>query len=436
MIKRLALFSFLALWQFSCRQSDSPDLSQGPHSVRLVHDDSGYHILKNGKRVFIKGALGHSHLRQLKAIGGNTINVYNEYLSKELFAQADSLGLYVAVTLNLGRPFQGADYSDKSFVGRQRERVDSIVNLYKNEPALLFWVIGNEMHLELDLAPDVWKEINTLSKRIHELDPGHLTTTNIAGFDRKQLVQAKYFCNDIDFLSFNAHHRNYVLQRETRNILWGWEGAYLITEWTGPVYWHEMPNTSWGAPVEPNSSVKAEAMAHNYHIAIERDSTKCLGGFVFYWGEKQERTHTMFSLILDGKYKTPGLEVLQYFWQKQNPANYAPRIKSFQIDNEQNPNAIQLRRSSVYDLVLNVYDAEGDSLKTKIELYKEGDYAGIFGGDFEKRPARLLVQTFDGAPEKIPFTPPQNEGPYRVFVYVYDKESVSTANIPFYVLPM
>lgn len=436
MIKRLGLIYLLVFWQFSCRQPDNSHKPDIRSSVRLIHDNKGYHILKNGNPVFVKGALGHSNLEELKAIGGNTINIYHEYLSKELFKKADSLGLYVAVTLNLGRPFQGADYLDSAFLEKQRHQVDSIVNTYKSEPALLFWIVGNEMHLELDWAPEVWKEINSLSKRIHKLDPDHLTTTNIAGFERKHLFQAKYYCDDIDFLSFNAHHRNYVLQRETRNVLWGWEGAYLITEWTGPVYWHEMPNTTWGAPVEPSSTAKAKDMAHNYHIAIERDSAHCLGGFVFYWGEKQERTHTMFSLILEGKYKTQGLEVLQYFWQGREPQNHAPQINGFYVDKEQNPYSLQLRRNSEYDLVLDALDPDNDSLTTKIEMYKEGDYAGIFGGDFEKKPERLSEQTFPGAPKKIPLSPPQTEGPYRVFVYVYDKDKVSTANIPFYVLPL
>jgi hypothetical protein len=435
MIKQIIVFSFLALLQVGCRQADDRILSASPKGVHLVYDQGRHYLVKNGKRVFVKGALGHSHLRDLKEIGGNTINVYHEYLTRQLFDEADSLGLYVAVTLNLARPAQGANYSDTLFIKKQRHLVDSIVNTYKEEPALLFWIIGNEMHLGLEWAGDVWQEINTLSKRVHALDPDHLTTTNIAAFDRKHLFQVKYYCGDIDFLSFNAHHRNYVLQRELRNILWGWDGAYLITEWTGPVYWHEMQKTSWGAPAEPSSSEKAKMMAHNYHIAIERDSSKCLGGFVFYWGEKQERTHTMFSLILEDRYKTQAFEVLQYFWLGGNPENYSPRIETFKFDKEENPLALQLRRGSVYDLIIKTNDPDGDSLWTKIEVYKEGDYKDIFGGDFEIKPEQVFTESYRGAPDRIAFTTPENEGPFRVFLYVYDQENVATANIPFYVLP-
>ncbi len=438
MFKAINLFFFAAVTFQSC--THAPDGGTGlthanSKAVKLMYEDGRYSLVKGGKRVFVKGALGHSHLNYLKEIGGNTINVYHDRLSRKIFHDADSLGLNVAVTLNLGRPYQGANYDDTVFVNAQRHMVDSIVTLYKDEPALLFWIIGNEMHLEMDWSGNVWEEVNTISTRIHRLDPDHLTTTNIAAFDRKQLFQVKYFCTDIDFLSFNAHHRNYLLQRELRNILWGWNGAYLITEWTGPVYWHEMSKTTWGAPLEPSSTAKTEMFAHNYHIAIERDSTYCLGGFVFYWGEKQERTHTMFSLILDEYYKTQPLEVLEYFWQGKGLKNYSPRITSFGITGQDGQDAIQLHNNSSYNLSLQVNDPESDSLWMKIEIYREGKYDNIFGGDFEQKPEKISWQVYPDVADKISITTPREEGPYRVFVYIYDKEYVATANLPFYVLP-
>ncbi|MEO7991215.1 MAG: glycoside hydrolase family 2 TIM barrel-domain containing protein [Chryseolinea sp.] len=436
MIKHITILLVLGLVQFGCEQADDSASIRTQAAVRVVKINGQYQLLKNGKHVFVKGALGHSHLDYLKEIGGNTINVYHQYLTKEIFDQADSLGLYVAVTLNLARPFQGADYSDTLFLNAQRHMVDSIVSAYKDEPSLLFWIIGNEMHLKLFRADDLWREVNSISKRIHQLDPDHPTTTNIAAFERKQLIQVKYLCNDIDFISFNAHHMNYVLKRETRNLLWGWDGPYLITEWTGPVYWHEMQSTSWGAPVEPSSTMKADVMAHNYYIAIKRDSANCLGGFVFYWGQKQERTHTMFSLFLDDHYKTQAFEVLRYFWQGSKPKNYAPRINKFEIEDEKNPNAVHLRQRSLYNLTLIAKDPDGDSLRTKIEVYREGEYTNIVGGDNEIRPQLVSTQTLKGEPDRIPYTSPDSEGTYRIFVYVYDKENVATANIPFYVLPL
>jgi hypothetical protein len=80
-------------------------------------------------------------------------------------------------------------------------------------------------------------------------------------------------------------------------------------------------------------------------------------------------------------------------------------------------------------------DPNNDRLTYKWEVLPEGRNFGR-GGDREDRPASLsgLVQA--------PYQPqttlqaPAGQGPYRLFVYVYDgRNKVATANIPFLVEP-
>ena len=60
------------------------------------------------------------------------------------------------------------------------------VREYKDHPALIIWVIGNELNMEKN--PKVWDAVNDLSKKIHQIDPNHPTTTPLAGF-KQDLVQ-------------------------------------------------------------------------------------------------------------------------------------------------------------------------------------------------------------------------------------------------------
>ena len=55
---------------------------------------------------------------------------------------------------------------------------------YKDHPALLAWIIGNEANLRFK-NPKVFDAINDISKMIHQVDPNHPTTTALSGFDAR-----------------------------------------------------------------------------------------------------------------------------------------------------------------------------------------------------------------------------------------------------------
>jgi hypothetical protein len=56
------------------------------------------------------------------------------------------------------------------------------------------------------------------------------------------------------------------------------------------------------------------------------------------------------------------------------------------------------------------------------------------GGDKEEKPAEVKGLKNKQVQDKLYFQAPEQEGPYRLFIYVYDKRGGGAhANIPFYV---
>jgi beta-galactosidase/beta-glucuronidase len=56
------------------------------------------------------------------------------------------------------------DYNDKEAVQKQQEEVLLLVKQFKNNPAVLFWVIGNELDFippDKVCNPKVWDAVNS-----------------------------------------------------------------------------------------------------------------------------------------------------------------------------------------------------------------------------------------------------------------------------------
>jgi hypothetical protein len=328
-----------------------------------------------------------------------------------------------------GRGYFGFDYDDEEAVAAQLERLRAEVEKYKDHPALIIWGIGNELNLGAT-NPRVWDAVNGISEMIHEIDPNHLTTTMLAGVSPELVHEIKTRAPDLDLLSVQMYAGIADLPRRMAES--GWDGPYMVTEWGATGHW-EVPQTPWGAPIENNSSVKADRYLERYQTAIASNTTNLLGSYVFLWGQKQERTPTWYGLFLPTGEATEVIDVMHFVWNGEWPENRAPRLESATLDGRTAYDGIHLDAGLSYPAEVASTDPDGDELTYLWEVREESG-AITEGGDDEEVPQLISGVIDQPASPRITLTAPHEPGAYRLFVYVFDgRGSAAHANIPFHV---
>lgn len=401
-----------------------------PVKVIIRKDDSSFQLVRGGSIYFVKGAGGSVYPDRIKAYGGNSIRTWGTNNAGKVLDSAQKYGLTVLMGLDVARERHGFNYDDTAAVRNQLNRLRAEVLKYKDHPALLAWGIGNELNLQYKNS-NVWNAVNDISKLIHQLDPNHPTCTVLAGIRKEQVDLIRERSPDIDFLSINTYGGLATLPATVRAC--GWPGAYMVTEWGPTGHWESL-TTEWKSAIEETSSEKAAVYKTRYEYGIERDKERCLGSYVFLWGQKQERTPTWYGIFTDKGEESEVVDVMQYLWSRQWPINKAPHIYSFQLNGGISLDNIYLAPGAEVNLLAVSADPDRDKLIYRYEVLPEPSQLSA-GGDFEARPQAIENSVRAGTADgQATLTVPSKEGAYRVFVYVSDgHNNVATANVAFYV---
>ena len=407
----------------------------GAIPVEIKKQGGTYQLFRGGQAYEVKGAgLEFSDVSVFASHGGNSFRTWRtdngQSTGMEVLDEAGRNNVTVAMCIEIGRERHGFDYDDEQAVARQLEYARGEVLKYRNHPALLTWVIGNEANLHFK-NPRVFDAINDISKMIHELDPNHPTTTALAGIDAGLADLIGQRAPDLDFVSIQMYGEIVKLPQYIEEM--GFDQPYMVTEWGAVGHW-EVPKTSWGAPIEQNSSEKAANYLKSYRIAIESDPDKLLGSYVFLWGQKQERTPTWYGMFLEDGTETETIDVMQYVWTGYWPENRTPGVANMLLDSKNANQSITLHAGGTFDASIDAKDHDGDMLRYRWEVMRESETAKT-GGDREQIPGKLpgLLQADNSG--KAVMRAPTKPGAYRLFVYVHDdKGHAGHANIPFLVV--
>lgn len=400
-------------------------------SVQLIGNATdGYQLTVDGVPFFVKGAgLEFGQLASLKDAGGNAFRTWRVDNGTrdaiDILDEAEALGLKVCMGLDIARERHGFDYDDAKAVAAQNDQMMIDVMRLKDHPALLMWGLGNELNLRATNNA-VWDAIEDLASCIKEVDPNHPVTTMLAGIDKPTVTAIAERAPSLDFLSFQIYGEMDRLPEILNSA--GYDGPYQITEW-GPTGHWESPETSWQRPFEPSSTQKASDISRRYQEVILADSKRCLGAYLFLWGQKQERTPTWYGVFLASGERTESVDVMEHAWTGEWPLHRAPQIQSLRLNNACAPDDVigkvnDLLQANV-DIKYTDHCTVSWRVREEVTLDLQSD-----GGDFEPTPPTVAsnLDTQNTAFEFSLSAP----GYYRLFCQVdTPHQSSAVANIPF-----
>jgi hypothetical protein len=407
--------------------------AQGGSVVRLVRQDAGWRLWRNGAPYFIRGAVtgpGGS-LDALREAGGNSIRTHAGALD-----DAQRRGFTALVGLPLGNPRKGFDYADTEKVEKQFSRVREIVRQYRRHPALLLWNLGNEPEIHTTPAQRVplWREANRLAAMVKSEDPDHPVMVVVGGQYADMLHELNEYCPALDLVGLNSYAQMLTLPADIARHQW--TRPYVVTEFGPRGHW-QVPKTPWRIPIEDDAAAKAEFYRRAYEHAVSGQPA-CLGSYVFYWAHKQEKTHTWYGMFLPDGSRTPAIDTMTFLWTGRWPANRSPAL---------GPDKLRVTRAdgATPDVpglfppgarlacALDVTDPDDDPLRITWELRPDVADNPNVGGDWEPSveplPGAVVSMADSGRRAEIQL--PAAPGKYRLFVYAHDgRGNATTANQP------
>lgn len=300
----------------------------------IVKESGRYRVAVNGASMYIKGVGGTNRLDIASANGANAFRTWGGTVEavKKNVEMAKANNMYIMQGIALTKDVNA--YYDERYKNEKREEVRLLAETFKECPQIFAWGIGNEVELGKANVAEMWKFIDELARIIKSIDKKHLVANVLCIPFALDSVAA--YAPNLDYVGINSYGSIDKLGEMIENT--AYKGPFMVTEW-GPSGFWEMPATAWKAPIEQNSEEKRIVYEERYNNYI-LSNPRCMGSFVFLWGQKEERTPTWFSMFVEGNVdglplkgeKTPMVEAMQRVWTGKEPTQTAPVLKKFTLN--------------------------------------------------------------------------------------------------------
>ncbi|HAR19087.1 MAG TPA: hypothetical protein DCR46_00370 [Cytophagales bacterium] len=426
----LLALSFLLL---QCKKEEKEHTGK----VVVKKDATGYHLWKDNKPFYINGAAGYEHFKELKEAGGNVMRTWDTTHLQSILDSAQAYGLYVMVGFPmLESRYMVQFYDHDSRTQKQYEDFKRVVQRYRKHPSLLIWCLGNE--LDFPFRPSYGKfyeSFNRLVAMIKKEDPDHPVTTTLVNYERRPILNILSKVKGLDFISINTFGKLTHLEKDLKAFEWVWNGPFLISEWGANGTW-EADSTAWGEPIEKSNTEKATIYAERYRYIEKMRKNKqnrALGALVFYWGQKQEKTPTWFSLFSEDGKRSQAVNVLSEIWKGSKVWKDAPTLLTMKIDGKIAQDNILLTAHTAHRAKVYLDTKDSNALHYKWEIRPSDAHSYYFKNKQKLLPIEGLFRSSHNS--QAVFTAPNAEGAYRIYVQVSDtKGNFASLNTPFYVL--
>ncbi|MCX5692884.1 MAG: tetratricopeptide repeat protein [Candidatus Omnitrophica bacterium] len=230
----------------------------------------------------------------LKEMGCNTIRLYhhasNKELLKELYQRygimvimGDLLGAY---TVGSGAGwYEGTDYANPEHKKNMLESVKKMVEEFKDEPYVLFWMLGNENNYGVannaKRNPRVYYEfVNEAASMIKSMDRDH--PVGICNGDLTFLDICSSLVPSVDIYGSNTYRGKYGFGASFwENVKDTWGKPVMITEYGCPAY---MEGKSGKVAQEAQAEYLKNAWQDiAYNSAGSPGAGNSIGGMLFEW---------------------------------------------------------------------------------------------------------------------------------------------------------
>ena len=421
---------YLPLLAFSLVTAVTPLSAADSGMVTLTKSaKDGFQLMQGGKPYWINGIAGSVRFDLASSMGANSVRTWGTEKLAEIVPVAKKSGMTVTVGFWLSH--NGGDYINDGYRKRTTAEVERVVGQYAKDPTVLAWALGNETNAGADTI-DAWKFIGELATLCKKLDPQRPVLTVLAHPSTKTLDNLATLAPAIDMVGVNSYGG---LENWPKNLTTSkFGGPFIVTEWGANGHW-EVAKTSWGAPLEQTSTDKAEMYGKRLKF-IESQKPRCLGSYVFLWGQKQERTPTWYSMFTE-TVPSLGLAAQSYGtvdamavgWSGKPLKDHAPLLEPLRPTGM--TSEAKIAAGALLKVTAQATDPDRDKLTYAWEVMAEATQLGN-GGSHEGRPGSIAGAILgSGASIAVTVAKPGN---YRLFVYVTDAHGkAATANFPFQV---
>ncbi len=418
--------------------------TEQPSKVTIEKNKHGFQFIVNAQPFYAKGAgVGDvTKLGSLAEAGANCFRTWSSVNAEQELECARKHNLMVALGFDLQKELHGFDYDDEQAVARQFEHFTQEVEKYKNHPNLLCWLIANEPNLLFDgegkvaeVNAKVYDHMAKMIDYLHEHDPNHPVSYSFAGVDKQQIATAMAMTKHVDIVSVQVYGDLQELPKLLADAKV--KHPVMITEYGPKGHW-QTPFTRWGREIEEPSAVKAQGLKERLLGCMANDiQGQIIGDFVFYWGQKQERTTTWYGMFDKQGLADPRVDIMTEIWTGKLPDTLAPNVTDLEMNGQKAGQSLTLNVNERATAQVFFERQSDEKLTAQWALSREVDIRSD-GGAFEQEGETLKIDidvlASNHNSETIRFTVPKQPGEYRLYCSVINEHSkVGNVNLPFLV---